>query len=418
MGLQIDLTLDLPASKSESNRALIIKALAEWQSGAQIVLENLSEANDTKLLHALLQNAPNEAECVFDAQDAGTTFRFLTAFLAVKGAGALLTGTPRMQERPIGILVEALRELGADIVYAGKVGFPPLRIADFKQKTPHIEIQADVSSQFISALLLIAPVLPEGLHLRLVGKVASKPYIEMTLAQMAHFGINAEVDWSAQSIRIAPQKYCPQIYAVESDWSAASYWYSAFALGRERVGRQGRGNVLLKGLHQNSLQGDKVITTLMRAWGVESVFVQEGVVLKYTTRALPAPTAIDFRDCPDLAQTILPMIVGLKDNLTWWRFTGLESLRLKETDRITALSVELRAFGAELYEESTGTWVLRAIQKALPAHHELRTYHDHRMAMGFAPLLQCFEFDIEKPEVVRKSYPNFWQEWQKFWVDR
>lgn len=454
--IRTDLAINLPASKSESNRALIIQALAYQQSGAKITLHNLSEANDTLVLKNILATLSADKTAI-NAQDAGTAFRFLTAYLAITAPNVILTGTPRMQERPIGILVEALRTLGADLAYVGKEGFPPLRIGGFKQKTDSIDIQADTSSQFISALLMIAPLLPEGLRLRLVGKVASKPYIEMTLAQMAHFGISAKTDWKTQKIHISPQQYQEGSYTIESDWSAASYWYSALAMLTPEfcpnvvAMSKGRGvgkvHILLKGLRADSLQGDKILTELMPYWSVKSEFVEDGVIISNVSPTLPPHYELDFTDFPDLAQTIIPLIshyqtprgpwqVRYPDHTKWslefpmptrfnmmraWRFKGLESLRIKETDRITALQTELYKFGFELYEagkanDGEPTWALRKLKNIdLPTPLQLQTYHDHRMAMGFAPLLIRHDFEILQPEVVQKSYPFFWDEWRKFY---
>lgn len=455
MSLKIDFEVNLPASKSESNRALIIQALAEWQSGAKITLHNLSEANDTKVLQQILQSLSSlPADKEIDAQDAGTTFRFLTAFLAITGKHATLTGTPRMQERPIGVLVEALRTLGANIEYAGKDGFPPLRIAGFSQKAQQLAIQADVSSQYISALLLIAPVLPQGLSLQLVGKIASKPYIEMTLQQMKHFGIKAKTNWEQQTIDIAPQTYLAKTFTVESDWSAAGYWYSAMALLTRELcpnvtdltrGRVlGKMNLLLKGLREDSLQGDKVLTTIMPYWSIKTDFVKNGAVLSNVSPTLPPHYKLDFSDCPDLAQTIIALISHYippagpwqvrypNPPVPWsaqypaptevrlreaWRFVGLESLRIKETDRLQALQNELAKFGIDFtpFVNQPEMWFMRHMKKFTPSPTiAIDTYHDHRMAMSFAPIALHRELDILNPEVVVKSYPHFWDEWNRF----
>jgi 3-phosphoshikimate 1-carboxyvinyltransferase len=460
----IEYSINLPASKSESNRALIIQALATWQSGANITIHNLSEANDTLLLQKILEQlqstqtpSSKERAEVVDAQDAGTSFRFLTAYLAITGRNCTLTGTPRMQERPVGILVEALRDLGADITYTGKGGYPPLQIKGFTQKKQKIDIQADVSSQFISALLLVAPVLPQGLCLHLVGKISSKPYIEMTLQQMQHFGIKARIDWEAQTIEIAPQHYQTQSYTVESDWSAASYWYSAMALltrkycpslvGLRKGQTKGKLELLLQGLRADSLQGDKILTDLMQYWGIKSKFVEEGVVIYHVSPILPPKYHLDFTHFPDLAQSIIPMIAHYEPPFgSWqvrypemveklsiaypaptktkliyaWRFTGLESLHIKETDRLKALQNELAKLGVTFEKtqdspEAKETWrIAKKKPPTLPTPIMIDTYHDHRMAMGFAPLELRYELDFINPKVVVKSYPDFWQEWEEF----
>jgi len=450
MESKITFEVNLPASKSESNRALIIQALAVWQSGAKIALHNLSEANDTILLKKIVSQ-PLSGEPI-DAQDAGTAFRFLTAYLAVTGQKCTLTGTPRMQERPIGILVDALRTLGADIAYTGKENLPPLTINGFQQTANSLEIQADVSSQYISALLLIAPVLPNGLTIRLVGKVASKPYIEMTLQQMAHFGIQINSDWDTQVFNIAPQQYQAGSYTIESDWSAASYWYSAMAMLTHKMGpsvtalRKGRMEgelkILLKGLRKDTFQGDSYLVELMEYWGVKSVFEEKGVFLNHFSPKLPQNYTIDFMDCPDIAQTVIAFIGHYAPPLgpwqvrypsppnPWsvaypaptkarlirtWTFTGLESLRIKETDRIFALQTELIKLGIVLYEKEAGVWTLKKQEGfALQQPISIDTYHDHRMAMSFAPIGLVYQLNIQNPAVVKKSYPHFWEEWERF----
>ncbi len=411
----MELRIDLPASKSESNRALIIKALAYQQSGVEIKIDNLSEANDTKVLQKMLESLHHH---VFDAEDAGTAFRFMTAYLAVSTVvGSMITGTPRMQERPVGILVEALRALGANIAYVGKEGFPPLKIGAFQQKTNTLAVQANVSSQFVSALLLVAPCLPDGLRLRLVGKVSSKPYIEMTLRQMTAFGISIEADWGRQEFYVPRQRYQARICHIENDWSAASYWYSAFALSK-KVFKDNNHTLFLERLFEDSRQGDSIIAELMVYWGVATEFVEGGgVILSHVSPALPADRTIDFTDFPDLAQTILPLVAGRQGaDLPTWRFKGLESLRIKETDRIQALQQALAVFGFDFYEEDKGIWALRQIPNFVvpPTFGQIETYHDHRMVMGFAPFLMWCDFTFTTPEAVRKSYPNFWEEWEKF----
>jgi 3-phosphoshikimate 1-carboxyvinyltransferase len=398
----------LPSSKSESNRALIMQALARFQSGQMIDVQNISSARDTQTMLRLLQS---ETE-VLDVLDAGTTMRFLTAYLSVTTQTAkTLTGTARMCERPIGILVDALRSLGFSIDYLQNEGFPPIQIHQTIAKIPKsvtdnsltkLQIRGDVSSQYISALLMVAPLLPQGLALELVGKVGSRPYIEMTLAQMQHFGIQHL--WQQNIISIAPQTYQAQSYAVESDWSGASYWYSLISLALHS-------EIELLGLKANSLQGDRVIADIMEHLGVRTEFTAQGAKLTCKPIQLTEPFEWDFTACPDLAQTVIalgavkriPMLVK-----------GLESLKIKETDRVAALQTEIRKFGCELHEEY-GYWSLRFgawadtppvvdIHKPIIIH----TYDDHRMAMAFAPLALVHPLKIENPEVVNKSYPSFW----------
>ncbi|OON68924.1 3-phosphoshikimate 1-carboxyvinyltransferase [Hymenobacter sp. CRA2] len=382
----------LPASKSESNRALIIQALAGGGS-----LGNLSEANDTQLMRRLLTH-PEATE--FDAEDAGTVMRFVTGYLAATGRRATLTGTARMLERPIGVLVDALRQLGAQIDYVGREGYPPLRLQGWqRQESAPLSVRGDISSQFISALMMIGPLLPGGLHLQLTGHVGSRPYIQMTAALMRHFG--AEVDVQERDVRVGSRPYQPADYTVESDWSAASYWYAMVALAP--AGSQ----LHLPGLRRHSWQGDQAIMHLMQPLGVRTEFVADGVVL----HQLPAEeravrVAMNFTDCPDLAQTVavVAAATGVVVDMT-----GLESLRIKETDRIAALQQELAKFGASL--EPAGRDLFRAAAQHLHVGGQsVATYHDHRMAMAFAPLALRGDITIEQPAVVRKSYPSFWEE--------
>lgn len=387
-------TVQLPASKSESNRALLIQAL----SGENITLHNLSDANDTVLFRRLLTSPEKE----INAEDAGTVMRFLTAYFSLTNQPKILTGTDRMCERPIGILVDALRELGAEIKYLGQEGFPPLEIRSFKPAfsgKAEIRLRGDVSSQYISALLLCAPALDNGLTLELEGKIASRPYLEMTLALMQEFGVTARL--SGNRIEIAAQKYSGGTFSVESDWSAASYWYSLVALAKEA-------EILLPGLKENSLQGDRKVATLMAQFGVKTAFLAEGALLTKTPETT-AKVTIDFADIPDLAQTFA--VLAAAKNMAL-EMNGLDSLRIKETDRITALQTELARFGAGLEEISPGTFLVKR-DSVSGQKVQFQTYHDHRMAMAFAPLALVAEIEIENPEVVRKSYPKFWEELKK-----
>jgi 3-phosphoshikimate 1-carboxyvinyltransferase len=378
----------LPASKSISNRALIINALA----GGQSALQNLSDANDTQLMLRLL----NSADPVIDVEDAGTTMRFLTAFFTVTNQKKTLTGTARMKERPIALLVDALRSVGAEIRYPEKEGYPPVSIIQFKgQAQNSVRLRGDVSSQYISAVMMIAPKLPEGLTIYLEGKVGSRPYIEMTAALMQHFG--ATVQFESNVITIPHQPYKPASFTVESDWSAASYWFAFTALAAEA-------DLYLPKLSLNSLQGDHVVVDIMKHLGVQASM--ENGLLHLTKTNVTRSVSWDFTHCPDLAQTIAVVCAakGVKGH-----FTGLESLRIKETDRIAALQHELRKIGADLVEESSASWTLVPAAQ-LPRAASFATYKDHRMAMAFAPLATQMKVTIEKPEVVKKSYPNFWND--------
>ncbi len=378
----------LPASKSISNRALIIDALA----GGTSKLENLSDANDTQLMIRLL----NAADEMIDVEDAGTTMRFLTAFFAITNKTKVMTGTARMKERPIGILVDALRTLGADIRYLEKEGYPPLRIHGFKaQLASSLRIRGDVSSQFISALMMIGPLLPEGLSLTLEGKVGSRPYIEMTAALMKHFG--AGTSFTGDTIHIGKQAYKTASFTVESDWSAASYWLAFTALCESA-------ELLLPRLNARSLQGDHVVVQLLEPLGVRSEFLADGQ-LRLTKGDVQKTLRWDFTHCPDLAQTAAVVCAAKGVRAV---FSGLESLRIKETDRIAALQNELRKIGGDMVEDG-GTWTI-VPSAGLPGSATFETYHDHRMAMAFAPLAALMDVRINDPSVVRKSYPAFWED--------
>jgi 3-phosphoshikimate 1-carboxyvinyltransferase len=379
--------IPLPSSKSESNRVLIIDALTEGEN----TLSNLSEARDTQTMIRLLREDPE----TYDVLDAGTTMRFLTAYAALNNKQKTMTGTPRMCERPIGILVDALKELGASIDYLQKEGYPPLSIKGFfGQMARQINIRGDVSSQYISALLMNAPLLPEGLILNLTGKIGSRTYITMTLELMKAFGIGYIFEGSR--IEIRPGKYQPTIFSVESDWSGASYWFSLLACADS-------GELFLKGLKADSLQGDAKIVAIMDKLGVNSVFQKEGVMLK--KKEITGLPSFDFTHCPDLAQTVAVTcaLTGQTSD-----FSGLESLRIKETDRIDALQRELAKIGALLEERKKGVFTLVPAAN-IPAEVSIATYDDHRMAMAFMPLITRSELEIEDPEVVNKSYPSFWK---------
>ena len=378
----------LPASKSISNRALIINSLA----GGRAELRNLSDANDTQLMLRLVRSDDQ----TIDVEDAGTTMRFLTAYFCITNQRKILTGTQRMKERPIGILVDALRSLGGTIEYLEKDGYPPHRIAGFEgQKTERVSIRGDVSSQYISALMMVAPVLPKGLVLTLEGKVGSRPYIDMTASLLKHFGVTTNV--RANEISIQHQDFTPAPFTVESDWSAASYWFAFAALADDA-------EIILPRLLNQSFQGDSAILSLMVELGVESRF--ENGLLRLTKKKCAQELRWDFTDCPDLAQTVA--VVCAAKNVAGF-FTGLESLRIKETDRIAALQNELRKIGADLIEDDPEHWRLIP-STSLPESASFLTYKDHRMAMAFAPLATQMDVEIQDRAVVRKSYPNFWND--------
>jgi 3-phosphoshikimate 1-carboxyvinyltransferase len=383
-------THKLSSSKSISNRALILKAL----SGNQSIVSNLSDARDTQLMNRLV----GSEDKIIDVLDAGTTMRFLTAYFSITNKHKILTGTARMKERPIGILVDALRELGVVIDYLEKEGYPPIETKGFgTQKTSELTIPGNVSSQYISALMMVAPILPKGLTITLAGKMGSVPYFQMTASLMAEFGVTCQIDLSAQKIRIPAATYKPAAVTVEADWSAISYWYGFTALAEEAT-------ITLPNVSEKSLQGDRVIADIMDALGVHSSFKNNQLIL--TKQKAGSEISWDFKDCPDLAQTVLPVCAakGITGS-----FVGLESLRIKETDRISALQNELGKIGATLTEPQTGSWKLTPGQ--VPNKEIfINTYHDHRMAMGLAPLATLTNLKIESPEVVNKSYPGFWED--------
>ena len=397
----------LPASKSISNRALVISAL----SGTKVMPENVSDCDDTFVMVRALTH-PTET---LDIMAAGTAMRFLTAYLSVQeGEEHTLTGTERMKHRPIAILVDALRRLGAEIEYAGEEGFPPLRIKGKALDGGAIELAGNVSSQYISAMLMIGPMLRKGLTLTLTGGIVSRPYIDMTLSIMRQFG--AKATFEENVIRMEPTGYQPIPYYIENDWSASSYWFEMVALtpGSE---------VCLPGLFEVSLQGDQGVKDIFEKLGVEMVCLQSaeteshdasknqraGVLLRHTGRVVER-LDIDMLRVPDLAQTVVVTCAMLG---VPFRITGLQSLKIKETDRITALRTELRKLGYLVGEENDSVLYWdgeRCEPEAAPA---IDTYEDHRMAMSFAPCSQVLgALRINNPEVVSKSYPGFWKDFE------
>lgn len=399
---EIHLDVVLPTSKSISNRLLLIEALARRQgSQSPYRFANLSTANDTRIMQRLLEQA-EAGELLLNVEDAGTVMRFMTAYCAVNRMSVILTGSYRMQERPIGDLVEALRQLGANIEYMQREGYPPIRIKGFVQRYTRVVLPAQVSSQFVSALLMIAPTLPYGVEIQLEGYLRSRPYVEMTLGMMQRFGVR--VEWKDKLLSVAPQPYRLCDYTVEPDWSAASYWYSIVALAPFA-------SITLRGLQAESLQGDRRVVEIMRPLGVYTTFTQQGAVITKTDEA--EHVEIDFVDTPDLAQTII--VAAAAKNIELEAY-GLESLRIKETDRIRALQNELRQIGYWLDEKHHGEWKLVRVPRRTSAEGMLSfdTYKDHRMAMSLAPLaLKLGKIKINDPDVVHKSYPHFWQDLQR-----
>lgn len=394
--------VQLTGSKSESNRALLIQTL----SGGAVHIKNLSEADDTVLMNkALDQLAYTGHPVTVDIGPAGTVMRFMTALLAKTPGNYLLTGSERMQQRPISILVNALNELGAKISYQKNEGYPPLMIdGSFQQLKSQIQVPGNISSQYLSALLLIAPTLPLGLELQITGMLTSKPYLAMTLDMMAAAGIKYE--WKENTIQIPNQPYKTTTIEIEPDWSAASYWYSFIALAES-------GKVFLPGLKKDSLQGDSSIADLMQNLGVKTTFLSNGIEIeKQSTPFLTnmhntqEEQVIDCTSCPDLAQTLITCAAVLQKDL---KFCGLHTLRIKETDRIAALQNEIAKFGVKLIQDGED-FHLDTTAFFAPEQLVIDTYEDHRMAMAFAPLALVFEkIQINDPKVVEKSYPHFWQ---------
>jgi len=388
--------IHIPGSKSESNRALIISAL-EGNNG---VIQKLGSARDTQTMKYLLESH----ERVQNVLDAGTTMRFLTGYYAVANESKQLTGTERMQKRPIKILVDALREIGCNISYLNEEGFPPLEIKEFKgQLTDRVSIPGNVSSQYISALLMIAPILPKGLTLELTGKLGSRPYIQMTLDILRKFGV--QHSWIGDEINVPNQTLNKTTFIVEADWSGASYWYAFASLGAHN-------GILLKGLKEDSFQGDRVIAEIMVDLGIQTAFISEGAYLTKSTHK--SNISIDFTDIPDLAQTIAVICAAKQIEGT---FTGLESLKIKETDRILALQNELAKLGCVFKEITPANYSLTPSQNKLPDFIEVETYDDHRMAMAFAPLAMKMDVSIHEPDVVKKSYPEYWDEVKKAGIE-
>lgn len=442
---KIEARINLPASKSISNRVLVMNALG----GGTCELKNRAHCDDTDVLFAALNERPD----VVDIGAAGTAMRFGTAFFAVTEGERLITGSPRMKQRPIGVLVEALRTLGAEIDYAENAGFPPLRVKGKALKGGEAVLNGGVSSQYISALLMIGPAMSEGLTLRLEGDIISRPYIDMTLALMKQMG--AQAAWSDErTLRAEGGGYClPETFTVESDWSAASYWYEIVALCND-----GNARIDLPLLSRESLQGDCRVADFFKPLGVKTDFYDGGLVLtkgaathyiykgdKKTdvpadNRCRPAASCadglheeatgdgtlrFDLVRQPDLAQTLVVTCAMLK---VPFRFTGLQSLRIKETDRIAALQAELAKFGVTLEAEGDEAVSVAAYNNSMHSHDNavpardnavptdaariaVDTYHDHRMAMAFAPCALLHPgFGINHPEVVTKSYPDFWND--------
>ena len=391
----INAQIMLPASKSISNRALIINALANGTHP----LENLSDCDDTQVMLRALQAQPGET---IDIMAAGTAMRFLTAYLSVTPGDRIITGTQRMKQRPIGILVDALRELGANIEYVEKEGFPPLRIQGTTLTKSHISLPGNISSQYISALLMIAPTLKNGLQVTLTGDIISRPYIDLTLQLMKDFG--AQASWlNDHELKVEPQPYRSTPYYIEGDWSAASYWHEIVALSKDAT-------ITLPSLFRKSYQGDSKMADQFAQLGARTSYKENGITIlkpKMVDISQAIHVNLDFTNQPDLAQTFV--VTCALQNITF-RFTGLQTLKIKETDRIAALICEMKKLGYVLHEaeDSILYWNGERCERSGEA---IDTYEDHRMAMAFAPA--CLVMDnicINNPQVVSKSYPRYWDD--------
>ena len=387
--------IHLTASKSESNRALIIQALCD----DAFEIENLSISNDTVVLQQLLSSDENQ----LSVNLAGTAMRFLTAYLSIQNQEVVLTGAQRMKARPIKVLVDALKQLGAEISYQEKEGYPPLKISGKKLSGDKVIIDGGISSQYISALLMIAPTLENGLIIEFAGDIISKPYINMSIEMMRYFGTT--VQWEGSNLEVKPGNYKAKSFKVEADWSAASYWYSMVALAKDA-------DITLFGLKQKGLQGDSVVQEIYKSLGVVTEFIEGGVRLTKNSefRIQSSELNIDFVNFPDIAQTVAVTCAALNIRA---KLTGLKTLRIKETDRIAALQTELTKLGFSVEVDSDDI-IINPIGLAISEFSQsLATYDDHRMAMAFAPLALHHSITIEDEDVVSKSYPDFWKDFDK-----
>ena len=383
--------IQITGSKSESNRLLILQKLF-----GNIEIKNISNSQDTNLL----QKALNSDEKTIDIHHAGTAMRFLTSFFAVQeGVEKILTGSERMKQRPIKPLVEALRELGADIEYLENEGFPPLKIKGKKLEKNFVEIPSDISSQFITSLILVGGKLENGLTINLLGEITSRPYIEMTLKLLSEIS-GKSIILKDKTIRISNIKTQKTVFTVESDWSSASYFYSFSALDRQKI--------TLKNFNKNSLQGDSRIAEIyFQFFGIDTIFnenQQEITLIPKSNFSLPQSIQLNMNDCPDIAQTVCVTAAALKIP---FEISGLATLKIKETDRLSALQNELKKIGCET--EITDNSIKSVLYTNPEKNISIATYGDHRMAMAFAPYSLIQEIEIQNPEVVEKSFPDFWE---------
>jgi 3-phosphoshikimate 1-carboxyvinyltransferase len=387
--LSANFSIELTGSKSETNRLLLLAALYP-----NLTLLNDSNAHDVSVMKKALQLSSGTV----DIHHAGTAMRFLTAYFSVsENAEVLLTGSDRMKQRPIALLVDALRALGATIEYREEEGYPPLHIKGAVLPRSSVSIAANVSSQYLSALCLVGAKLPQGLEIELVGSITSLPYLNMTLQLLERIGISARLD--ERRIRIAPKSEIEPIsLAVESDWSAASYYYSIVALSK--LGTK----AMLSTLREDSLQGDRVLSTIYKDFGVSTRFDDGKVILEKVSEPISHSLSYDLKDAPDIAQTIAVTAAGLQVDCY---LTGLHTLPIKETDRLAAMKCELEKVGADVAIDAESLRVFG--QKAKLQSASITTYNDHRMAMAFAPLAILIPLTIEESFVVEKSYPDFWK---------
>ncbi len=392
---RINTRIRIPGSKSESNRLLVLNAL----TGNKLSIENLSTARDTQNLIKVLASADERVNVL----DAGTSMRFLTAYYSATNQKKIITGSERMCERPIHPLVNALIDLGFDIRYVGKEGFPPLEICpvNLSKIENEVSIAGNISSQYITALLLIAPFLEKGLKVNFTTELTSRPYIEMTLGILQQLGM--KYDWKNNSVFVSNSSFLtPQSFIVSGDWSSASYWYSIAFLADEA-------EIFLEGLHDDWSQGDRIMADWMKRFGVLTEFTSEGALLKKSQISYPQLIKLNFIDNPDLAQTFAPLFAAKNIYAT---FSGIESLKIKETDRVAALQNELKKLNINFdFAPMYDFYQLKGDFK-LPAT-AIKTYDDHRMAMSFATVAMLGEIEIENPDVVNKSYPEFWKDLEK-----
>ncbi len=386
--------IKITGSKSETNRLLLLQSLFP-----SIALSNTSNSDDSEVM----QKALNGNQEIVDIHHAGTAMRFLTAYFAVnEGREVVLTGSQRMTERPIQVLVEALKQLGAQITYENEEGYPPIRIKGQKLTYNKVSISADVSSQYISALLLVAPKLENGIELTLVGKITSVPYIKMTLALLNEIGIETSFTDNKISVKPKKQDLVLQNLVVESDWSSASYYYSIVALSKNGT------QITLSSYKENSLQGDSALVEIYKSLGVETIFENNTIIIKKSEGINQQAVSYNLNSSPDIAQTIVVTCLGLGIGC---HLTGLHTLKIKETDRLEALRIELTKLGATI-SVTQDSLTLEAT-KHINSNTSIATYNDHRMAMAFAPLALKVPILIENAEVVSKSYPDFWEDLKK-----